>query len=62
MLNKMLWKLLTIYDIKLGFIINCDRSYTNKQVMFIENRMILYPNYGEVTSKEKYIEIKNIKI
>ena len=52
----MLWKLLTIYDIKEGFIINCNRSYTNKQVMFIENRMILYPNYGEVTSKEKYMK------
>ena len=65
MLNKMLWKLLTIYDIKVyrinfkikeGFIINCDRSYTNKQVMFIDNRMILYPNYGDVTSNENYPE------
>lgn len=64
-LNKMLWNLLIIYDIKIntidftvkeGFIIKCDKSYINKQIMFIDNKVILFPNYAKLNDNKKIPE------
>lgn len=64
-LNKMLWNLLIIYNIKIytidltvkeGFVISCNKSYTNKQIMIINNRMILFPNYAKLNENKNIPE------
>jgi hypothetical protein len=63
-LNKMLWNLLIIYDIKIynidftikeAFIIN-DNSYINKQIMKIGNKIVIFPNYAKLNFNEKIPE------
>jgi len=65
MLNKMLWNLLDMYEIKIydidlkikeGFIINCNRSYTNKQIMPLNNGVVLFPYYGKLNENKNIPE------